>query len=68
MFSFVMPQVTFVKIDIDNTALGNTVNDHSITGVVGGGGGEWRVGSCGWRVVGGERYHRVGVYVVHEHA
>ncbi|PNW83316.1 hypothetical protein CHLRE_05g248500v5 [Chlamydomonas reinhardtii] len=25
--------VTFVKIDIDNTALGNTVNDHSITGV-----------------------------------
>ncbi|KAG2445112.1 hypothetical protein HYH02_008979 [Chlamydomonas schloesseri] len=27
------PDVKFVKIDIDNGALGNTVNDHSITGV-----------------------------------
>ncbi|KAG2430794.1 hypothetical protein HXX76_009770 [Chlamydomonas incerta] len=27
------PDVSFVKIDIDNGALGNTVQDHNITGV-----------------------------------
>lgn len=27
------PEVSFVKVDIDNQAVGNTVSDHSITGV-----------------------------------
>ncbi len=34
VFCYCIAQVSFVKVDIDNQAVGSTVSDHSITGVV----------------------------------